>query len=141
MRRILGDSQTRAKLDAVEQAMFHPMFADLVAELDQCGGLDAMRCLHGHLLIPLDGTEFHGSDKIHCANCSHRKRGKDKAEYFHTLLAARWWRQDKIVSCRWTRSSLSPRTDMTSRTGERAARRWLAAHGAKYARFGPICLS
>jgi hypothetical protein len=29
MRKIPGDSQIRAKLDAVEPAMFHPMFADL----------------------------------------------------------------------------------------------------------------
>ena len=35
MRKLPGDSQIRAKLDAVEPAMFHPMFADLVAELDQ----------------------------------------------------------------------------------------------------------
>ena len=108
MRKIPGDSQIRAKLDAIEPAMFHPMFADLVAELDQCGGLDAMRCLDGRVLIALDGTEFHCSDKIHCPNCSHRKRGKDKIEYFHTLLAATSWRPDITGSCRWSRSSSSP---------------------------------
>jgi hypothetical protein len=43
------------------------MFADLVAELDQCGGLDTLRCLGGQVLIALDGTEFHCSDKIHPA--------------------------------------------------------------------------
>ena len=64
MRKIPGDSQIRAKLDAIEPKMFLPMFADLVAELDQCGGLDAMRCLDGHVLIALDGTEFHCSDKV-----------------------------------------------------------------------------
>jgi len=48
MRKVPGDSQIRAKLDAVEPQMFHSMFADLVAELDQCGGLDAMRCLDGY---------------------------------------------------------------------------------------------
>ena len=58
-----------------------------MAEPDHCGGLDAMRCLDGRLLLTLDGTEFHCSDKIHCPNCSHRKRGKGKMEYFHTLLA------------------------------------------------------
>jgi hypothetical protein len=46
MRKIPGDSQIRAKLDVVGPALFHPMFADIVAELDQCGGLGAMRCLH-----------------------------------------------------------------------------------------------
>jgi hypothetical protein len=74
MREIPGDSQIRAKLDTVEPAMFHPMFADLVAELDQCGSLDTLRCLDGHPLIALSGTEFHCSDIIHYPNCSHRKR-------------------------------------------------------------------
>jgi hypothetical protein len=40
------------------------------------------------LLIALDGTEFHCLDKVHCRTCSHRKRGKDKTEYFHSMLAA-----------------------------------------------------
>ena len=57
-------------------------------DVDQCGGLETMRCLDRHVLIALGGTEFHCSDKIHCPNCSHRKRGKDKTEYFHTMLAA-----------------------------------------------------
>jgi hypothetical protein len=70
MRKIPGDSQIRAKLDAVESAMFHRMFADIMAELEQSGGLDAMRCLDGQVLIALDGTEFHCSEKIHCANCA-----------------------------------------------------------------------
>jgi hypothetical protein len=78
MRKIPGDSQIRAQLDPIEPDRFHPMFADIVGELDQCGGLDAMRYLGGHLLIALDRPEFHRSDKIHCPNCSHRKRGKDK---------------------------------------------------------------
>ncbi len=33
MRKIPGDSQIRAKLDTIEPALFHPMFADIVAEL------------------------------------------------------------------------------------------------------------
>jgi hypothetical protein len=141
IRKIPGDSQIRAKLDAIEPAMFHPMFADIVAELDQCGGLDAMRCLDGRVLIALDGTEFHCSDKIHCPNCSHRKRGKDKTEYFHTLLAA------TIVAPGHNRvvplepEFVVPQDGHDKQDCEsRAARRWLAAHGARYARFNPIYL-
>jgi hypothetical protein len=141
IRKIPGDSQIRAKLDAIEPAMFHPMFADIVAELDQCGGLDAMRCLDGRVLIALDGTEFHCSDKIHCPNCSHRKRGKDKTEYFHTLLAA------TIVAPGHNRvvplepEFVVPQDGHDKQDCEsRAARRWLAAHGARYARFDPIYL-
>src|SRR6202034_1322372 len=88
MNKIPGDSQVRAMLDPVDPAQFYPMFADIVAELQQCGGLDAMRVLDGHVLIAWDGTEYHCSDTINCPNCSHRKRGKTKMEYFHALLAA-----------------------------------------------------
>ena len=141
MRKIPGDSQIRAKLDAIEPAMFHPMFADLVAELGRCGGLDAMRCLDGRVPIALDGTEFHCSDKIHCPNCSRRKRGKDKTEYFHTVLAA------TIVPPGHNRvvplepEFVVPRDGHDKQDCEsRAIRRWLAAHGTRYARFDPVCL-
>jgi hypothetical protein len=141
MRKIPGDSQIRAKLDAIEPEMFHPMFADLVAELDQCGGLDTLRCLGGQVLIALDGTEFHCSDKIHCPNCSHRKRGKDKTEYFHTMLAA------TIVAPGHNRvmplepEFIVPQDGHDKQDCEsRAARRWLTAHGARYARFDPVYL-
>ena len=86
--KIPGDSQIRAMPGPIEPASFYPMFADIVAELEECGGLDAMRVLNGNMLIAWDGTEFHCSDEMHCPNCSHRKRGKDKIEYFHTMLAA-----------------------------------------------------
>jgi hypothetical protein len=32
------------------------MFADIVAEFQQSGGFDTMRCLDGHVPIALDGT-------------------------------------------------------------------------------------
>jgi len=141
MHKIPGDSQIRAKLDAIEPALFHPMFADLLAELDQCGGLDAMRCLDGHVLIALDGTEFHCSDKIHCPNCSHRKRGKDKTEYFHTMLAATLVAPGHNRVVPLEPEFVVPQDGHDKRDCEsRAARRWLMAHGARYARLNPIYL-
>ena len=139
MRKIPGDSQIRVKLDAIEPAMFHPMFADIVAELDQCGGLSAMRCLDGRVLIALDGTEFHCSDKIHCTNCPHRKRGKDKTEYFHTMLAATIVApgHDRVVPLE--PEFIVPQDGHDKQDCEsRAIRRWLEAHGARYARFNPV---
>jgi hypothetical protein len=88
MAKIPCDNQTRAMLDPVEPTHFYPMFADVIAELEQSGGLDAMRCLDRQVLIALDGTEYHCSQQISCSNCSHRKRGKDNNEYFHSMLAA-----------------------------------------------------
>jgi hypothetical protein len=48
-----------------------------------------MRSLDEQVLIALDGTEFRCLDKIHCANCSNRKRAKSGIEYFQTILAAK----------------------------------------------------
>jgi hypothetical protein len=141
MSKIPGDSQVRAMLDPVDPVHFFPMFAAVMAEFRQSGGLDAMRCLDGHLLIALDGTEYHGSDKIHCPNCSHRKRGKGKVEYFHAMLAA------AVVAPGHNRvvplepEFIRPQDGHDKQDCEsRAVRRWLAAHGAPYARLNPVYL-
>jgi hypothetical protein len=62
MSKIPRDNQIRVMLDPIEPALFYPLFADIVAELQQCGGLDAMRALDGHVLIAWDGTEYHCSN-------------------------------------------------------------------------------
>ena len=141
MGKIPGDSQVRAKLDPVDPACFYPMFDNIVAELQQSGGLEAMRCLDGHLLIALDGTEYHCSDEISCPNCSHRKRGKDKTEYFHTLLAATVVAPGHNRAVPLEPEFVIPQDGHEKQDCEsRAARRWLTAHGAKYARLMAVCL-
>ena len=141
MDKIPCDVRARTMLDPVEPSHFHPMFADVVAELRQSGGLDAMRCLDGHLLIALDGTEYHCSREIHCQNCSHRKRGKDKIEYFHTMLAATVVAPGHNRAVPLEPEFIVPRDGHEKQDCEsRAARRWLSAHGAKYKSLNPVYL-
>ncbi len=135
------DNQIRAMLDPVEPTCFYPMFADIMAELQQSGSLDAMRCLGGHMLIALDGTEYHCSRDVHCPNCSHRKRGKDKSEYFHTMLAATVVAPGHNRAVPLEPAFIVPQDGHDKQDCEsRAARRWLAAHGARYRRFDPVYL-
>ncbi|MEA2772197.1 MAG: hypothetical protein QOD93_5159 [Acetobacteraceae bacterium] len=139
--RIPCDNQVRAMLDPVEPTHFYPMFADIMAELQQSGGLDAMRWLDGHMLIALDGTEYHGSQDVHCPNCSHRKRGKEKVEYFHTMLAATVVAPGHNRAVPLEPEFIVPQDGHEKQDCEsRAARRWLAAHGAQYRRFDPVYL-
>ena len=141
MTKIPGDSQVRARLDPVEPTHFYPMFDDIMSAFTQSGGTEAMRCLDGHLLIALDGTEYHCSDKVHCPNCSHRKRGKDKVEYFHSLLAATVVAPGHNRAVPLEPEFIVPQDGHEKQDCEsRAARRWLAAHGAKYARLEAVCL-
>ena len=139
--KIPGDSQVRAMLDPVDPAHFFPMFGDILAELEASGGLETLRCLDGRVLIALDGTEYHCSQDIHCPNCSHRTRGKGKTEYFHSMLAA------VVVAPGHNRAIPLEPEFMVPQDGHekqdcesRAARRWLAAYGARYGRLKAVCL-
>jgi hypothetical protein len=147
------DNQIRAMLDPIEPTHFYPMFAGITAELQQSGGLDAIRCLDlgvsgaanetpdRHMLIALDGTEYHCSRDMHCPNCSHRKRGKDKTEYFHTMLAATIVAPGHNRAVPLEPEFIVPQDGHEKQDREsRAARRWLATHGAHYRRFDPVYL-
>jgi hypothetical protein len=53
------------------------------------GGLQAFRRLGGHVLIALDGTESFTFRKLHCPQCSQRRRSDGGLEYFHGLPRCR----------------------------------------------------
>ncbi len=112
------DNQMRTMLDPVEPTHCYPMFADIVAEFQQSGGLDAMCCLDGRLLIALDGTE-----------------------YFHMLLAATVVAPGHNRAVPLEPEFIVPQDRLEKQDCEsRAARRWLAARGALYRRFDPVYL-
>ena len=116
------DNHIRAMLDPVGPRHFDPLFNEALETLERSGGLTAFHRLKGQVLIALDGTEYFGSAKLYCSQCSSRARAGGKKEYFHSLLAARWSLPVTTGSCRCRPSSSSPRTEMTSRTA-RAGRR------------------
>ena len=70
MSRIPTDNHIRALLDPVAPDHLFPVFGEVVAALERSGGLTALRRLGSHVLIALDGTEYHRSTRIHCPNCS-----------------------------------------------------------------------
>jgi len=141
MDKIPTDVRSRDMLDPVDPSHFYPLFGDIVAELRASGGLDSMRCLDGRVLIPLDGTEYHCSREIHCPNCSHRKRGKDKIEYFHSMLAAAIVAPGHNRAIPLEPEFIVPQDGHDKQDCEsRAARRWLAAHGAQYRSLDPVYL-
>jgi hypothetical protein len=133
--KIPSDNHIRDMLDPAAPGLLHPVFAEAVDQIRHIdGGLDVFRRLDGHLLIALDGTEYHCSRKIHCPHCSTRLRGKGETEYFHTMLAATLVApgHDKVIP-------LEPEFIIPQDGAEKqdcetmAAKRWLAAHGRRYA--------
>jgi hypothetical protein len=141
MTKIPGDSQVRAKLDPIEPSRFHAMFDDVLEELQRSGGIKAFRRLDGHVLIALDGTQYHSSYKVHCDNCSTRQHGNGKTEYHHGMLAATLLAPGHNRVVPLIPEFIVPQDGHDKQDCEsRAVRRWLAAHGARYASLNPIIM-
>lgn len=145
--KIPSHNHIRDMLDVATPDLLHPVFAETVEFLRQSeGGLDDFRRLGNRLLIALDGTEYHCSKSIHCRHCSQRLRGGSKnkpahTEYFHTMLAASMVApgHDKVVPLE--PEFIVPQDGIDKQDCENAAaKRWLAAHGRRYASMGAVFL-
>jgi len=73
-------------LDPVAPAHLAPVFVDLVGALAEAGELASHRVLDGRLLVALDGTQYHGSEAIHCPQCATRTLANGKTQYAHVAL-------------------------------------------------------
>src|SRR5580658_7760448 len=94
-----------------------------------------------HVLIAFDGTEYYRSAKLHCPNCSSRKRSGGTTEYFHTLVAATLVAPGHSRVVPLEPEFVVPQDGHDKQDCESmAARRWLAAHGPSYARLDPVYL-
>jgi hypothetical protein len=76
MKDIPTDTHIRSMLDSVTPDILDPVFHDCFKALNKSGHLEEFRTDIGNndLLIALDGTWYFSSTKIHCNNCSIRKR-------------------------------------------------------------------
>jgi hypothetical protein len=133
--KIPSDNHIRDRLDPAPPDLLHPVFAETIEQLRRIdGGLEVFRRLEGRVLIALDGSEYHCSKKIHCAHCSTRRRGHAGTEYFHAMLAATLVApgHDKVVPLE--PEFIVPQDGAEKQDCEnRAAKRWLARHGNRYA--------
>jgi len=140
--KIPSDNHIRDLLDPATPDLLHPAFAETIEQLRLIdGGLDVFRRLAGRVLIALDGTEYHCSKKIHCAHCSTRIRGKAGVDYYHAMLAATLVApgHDKVVPLE--PEFIAPQDGAEKQDCEnRAAKRWLATHGQRYAPLDPVYL-
>ena len=127
--KIPSDNHIRDLLDPASPTLLHPVFAEAVDQLRRIdGGLNVFRRLGGHVLIALDGTEYHCSQKIHCPHCSTRVRGKGGTEYYHAMLAATMVApgHDKVIPLE--PEFIVPQDGTVKQDCENmAAKRWLAA--------------
>jgi len=141
MSQIPSDNHIRAMLDPAGPALLDPAFGTVLSELERSGGLEPFRRLGGHVLIPLDGTEYFSSYKVHCAQCSKRLRSNGKTEYFHAMLGASIVAPGHNHVVPLVPEFITPQDGAEKQDCEnRAGHRWLAANAHKYAQLKPIYL-
>lgn len=81
------DSQLRDLLDTVSPAYLEPIFSDFLGRIQRGKHLEPYRVLGNRYLVPIDGSEYFNSYKIHCPGClTQRKNGK--VRYHHNIVQA-----------------------------------------------------
>ncbi len=85
---IPADSQMRAILDKVEPSAVRSIFPSIVTLLHQAGVVKEYEYWHRHVLVSIDGVEHFNSKKIHCPNCTTKRRRDGTISYQHAALAA-----------------------------------------------------
>ncbi len=134
---IPSNNQTRNLLDGVAPRHSYPIFSHIVKELERTGHLEQFRSLNNDLLVPLDGTQYFSSQKIHCQNCSitHHKNGT--ITYSHKVITPVIVApgSDKVINL--PPEFITPQDGHDKQDSENAAaKRWFKQHGSEYKELG-----
>jgi len=81
------DNQMREILDYVDSQDLFPIFSDWLHRLQRGKYLTQYRFLDRYYLVPIDGSQYFSSTKIHCPGCLHKTSKKD-TRYYHQILQA-----------------------------------------------------
>jgi len=65
-----------------------PIFAEFLSNLQRGKHLVKCQLLGGKYLVPIDGSEYFSSEKLHCPHCLYKKREKGNIRYSHQILQA-----------------------------------------------------
>jgi hypothetical protein len=128
-------------LDPVRASHLQPAFDQALGVLRQHGGLTPFQRLNGRVLIALDGTEYFCSPKLGCAQCLTRRRANGSVERYHAMLAATLVAPGHAMALPLMPEFIAPQDGAEKQDCERrAAKRWLATHGARIQDLRPVYL-
>lgn len=82
------DTQMRSRLDEVNHADVRPVFKSLMARAQRNKLLAPYAFYEGHYLVPIDGSGYFSSNKVHCNKCLTKKHRDGRITYHHQALTA-----------------------------------------------------
>jgi hypothetical protein len=138
--KIPSDNHIRDLLDEVEPNAAFPVFDKVFDALEETKHLEKLHFLK-QLLIPLDGTEYYSSNKIHCDKCSTREHKNGTITYFHSAITPVIVNPKHRMAISLPPEFITPQDGYEKQDCESvAAKRWLCGTGAKYAELGTTIL-
>jgi hypothetical protein len=132
---IPSDNHIRQTLDPVAPEPLLALFDDLHRAFDEHGLLPAMRAVHDTRLIALDATWYFSSQSknIHCPNCSCITHADGKVTHFHSAITPVIVSPGHAQVVPLRPEFIAPQDGHAKQDCEiAAAKRWLAAHAARY---------
>ena len=141
LEKIPTDNHIRNLLDPTPPEVAFPVFDDAFQLLDQKGIIDQFRVSNGQLLMPLDGTWFFSSKKIHCDNCNKIEHSDGSTTYYHSVLTPVIVKPglDKVIAL--APEFILPQDGHEKQDCENAAaKRWIQGGGKKYSSLGVTIL-
>lgn len=118
--------QIRNILDRIPASALQRAFEQVYQALHRCGYLSQFEVLGGHLLVALDGTEYHSSQTIHCPCCSKRKASNGRVTYSHKAILPAIVSPGKHTVVSLAPVFITPQDGHDKQDSEQAAaKRWL----------------
>lgn len=86
MEQVPSDTYMRERLDEVTPRLLRGVFQRLFSVFQRSKYLSRFTFLDERYLLPLDGTGYFYSDKVHCSNCCEKKHSNGTISYYHQML-------------------------------------------------------
>lgn len=83
-----SDTAMREVIDKVPSSFLQPILGKFVNQLIQEKHLDSYQVFDGYFYIPIDGTDYFNSQKVHCEKCLQTNHQNGTITYRHKGLVA-----------------------------------------------------
>jgi hypothetical protein len=123
--------QMRNILDGIAAKHLFPLFKWIYQGLKDQGYLRGFEALDGNLLVTLDATGYHSSDKISCPCCSTQTSKQGKVTYHHQAILPVIVSPDQESVISLPPEFITPQDGSEKQDCEQnAAKRWIATHAS-----------
>lgn len=141
IRNIPSDNQIRTLLDPVEPSFLHPVYEQTFSVLEQQGIIESYRGFNDQLLIALDGTWFHSSQKLSCDACNRKEHRNGTTTYHHSAITPVMVQQGNRRVISLEPEFIHPQDGNEKQDCENAAgKRWFKGAGLRYVGYGVTIL-